>query len=79
MGFKYRADQISITWPVIHHSSKFEMDLSTSRVDGHRSLAILEQVLSNYKEDLIFFILPFYAFTGPLKNMDVASRITQSK
>jgi len=57
MKFKSRADQISHTLPTTRHRCNLDVwALAQSRGDGHRSLVTPERVLSEYNEDLIFFL-----------------------
>jgi len=54
IGFKSRADQISLSLPTTRHRCNFEVwALVQYRRDGHRSLVTLERLLSEYNEDLI--------------------------
>jgi len=58
MGFKPAADQTFYTLPSIRHCCNLDVwALAQSRGDGHRSLVTPERVLSEYNEDLIFFLI----------------------
>jgi len=58
MRFKSRDDEISHTLPMTYHRCNLNMQaLAQSLGDGHRSIVTLERVLSEYKEDLIFYFL----------------------
>jgi len=57
MEFKFRDDKISHTLPTTRHRCNLKVwALAQSLGDGHRSLVKLERLLSEYNEDLIFFI-----------------------
>jgi len=53
-----RADQISHALPTTHHRCNLDVwTLVQNHGDGHRSLVTPERVLSEYNEDLIFFLI----------------------